>query len=211
MFASDRDLLVLEPGVFREVLWLGQRLVRGVGSVNATTLTMTSQDTGFDEAGVGEGHVVVIEGVALEVLSRTSADEMEVSRLRAGDSGAALGVGTIAGGVVEVSTFAPQLALIHAQVVRMLGLAPSGSGGGAPTEADVVNPEDLRLVEALGALHLVYAAASAAGAEGMASKAAMYRERFSAERQRVVARVDLDGDGAPDATRRMNVVALSRL
>jgi hypothetical protein len=120
-------------------------------------------------------------------------------------------VGTIAGGVVEVSTFAPQLALIHAQVVRMLGLAPSGSGGGAPTEADVVNPDDLRLVEALGALHLVYAAASAAGAEGMASKAAMYRERFSAERQRVVARVDLDGDGAPDATRRMNVVALSRL
>ncbi|MFI4898391.1 MAG: hypothetical protein ACIARR_11255 [Phycisphaerales bacterium JB059] len=208
MFARDRDLLVLEPGVFREVAWLGQRLVRGVGSVSGTAMTMTSQDTGFDEAEVGEGHVVVIEGVALEVLSRTSGSELQVSRLRASDSGAALGVGTIVDGVVEVSTFAPQLAIVHEQVARMLGLG--SPGGAAPTEADVVNPEDLRLVEALGALHLVYAAASAAGAEGMASKAAMYRERFSAERQRVVARVDLDGDGAPDAVRRMNVVALTR-
>ncbi len=210
MFATDRDLLVLEPGVFRDVLWLGQRLVRGVGTLSGTTLTMVSQDTGFDDAGVGPGHVVVIDGVALEVISRTSAGELEVSRLRESIAGAAVGAGSIANKVVEVSTFGPQVALVHAQVLRMLGLAASGSGAEGASEGDVVNPEDLVVVEALGALHVVYASASAAGAGELATKAAMYRERFSAERQRVSARVDLDGDGAPDAIRRMNVVQFAR-
>lgn len=210
MFATDRDLLVLEPGVFREVLWLGQRLVRGVGSLSGTTLTMTSQDEGFDDTGVGPGHVVVIDGVALEVISRTSASELEVSRLRESESGAAVGAGSIVSQVVEVSSFGPQLALVHAQTLRMLGLEASGSEISGPSEDDVVNPHDLRLVVALGALHVVYASASAAGAGELSFKAAMYRERFSAERQRACARVDLDGDGVPDATRRMNAVQFVR-
>lgn len=208
MFAKDRDLLVLEPGVFREVLWLGQRLVRGVGSVSGTTLTMTSQDVGFDDAGVEAGHVVVIDGVALEVIARVSAGELEVSRLRASETGAPVGAGSIVSQVAEVSSFAPQIALTHAQVLRMLGLEASGRG--APSEDDVVNPGDLRLIEALGALHVVYASAAAAGAGELAFKAAMYRERFSAERQRASARVDLDGDGAPDSIRRMNVTQFVR-
>jgi len=208
MFASDRDLLVLEPGVFREVLWLGQRLVRGAGSVSGTTLTMTSQDEGFDAAGVDAGHVVVIDGVALEVISRTSASVLEVSRLRESVTAAPIGGGSIVNRVVEVSTFVPQLALVHAQAIRMLGLdSPGGSGVG---EESVTNGGDLTLVEALGALHLVYASASAAGAPGLAPKAAMYRERFSTERQRAGARIDLDGDGVADATRRMNVVRFTR-
>ena len=210
MFASDRDLLVLEPGVFREVLWLGQRLVRGVGSVSGTTLTMTSQDEGFDDAGVGAGHVVVIDGVSLEVISRTSASVLEVSRLRERESDAPVGAGAIVDGVVEVSTFSPQLGLAHGQSLRMLGLEASGSGIEGPSEDDVVNPQDLRVIESLGALHMVYASASAAGAGELAFKAAMYRERFSAERQRVSARVDLDGDGVPDAIRRMNVTQFLR-
>ncbi len=210
MFVTDRDLLVLEPGVFRDVVWLGQRLVRGVGSVSGTTLTMTSQDTGFDDAGVGAGSVVVIDGVALEVLSRTSGSELEVSRLRESVSGAGVGAGSIVNKVVDVSTFGAQAALVHAQVLRMLGLEASGSALDAPGEDDVVNPQDFSLVEALGTLHVVYASASAAGAGDLAGKAAMYRERFAAERQRVDARIDLDGDGVADATRRMNVVQFAR-
>ena len=29
MFATDRDFLTLEPNLFRDVLWLSQRLVNG--------------------------------------------------------------------------------------------------------------------------------------------------------------------------------------
>lgn len=194
------------------MLWLGQRLVRGVGSVSGTTLTMTSQDQGFDSAGIGAGNVVVIDGVALEVISRTSAAVLEVSRLRPGVGDAPIGAGTITNKVVEVSTFSPQLAIVHGQVLRMLGLRASGEIGDGPSETDVLNPAQLALAEALGAVHLVYAAAAATGgtAADLASRAALYRERFAGERQRATALIDLDADGEADATRRMNVIQFAR-
>lgn len=212
MFASDRDLLALEPSMFRDVLWLGQRLVRGVGSVSGTTLTMTSQDEGFDDAGVGAGHVVVIDGVALEVVSRESATELTVSRLRDSAGADPLGAGSISEKTVEVSTFGPQIAVVHGQVLRMLGLRASGEAGAGPGEDDVVNAAGLGLAEALGAAHLVFAAAAAAGgsAGDLAHKATLYRERFGAERQRAAALIDTDGDGEADATRRMNVIQFAR-
>ncbi len=212
MFANDRDLLSLEPGIFRDVLWLGQRLVRGVGSVSGTTLTMTTQDQGFDDAGVGAGNVVVVDGVALEVVSRESASELTVSRLRDSIVGAPVGAGSISEKVVEVSTFGPQISIVHAQVLRMLGLRATGEGGDGAGEGDVTNPSQLALVEALGAVHLVYAGAAAAGgsAGDLAHKAALYRERFGGERQRAAAMIDLDGDGEADATRRMNVIQFVR-
>ncbi|MFG0260543.1 MAG: hypothetical protein ACF8LK_09355 [Phycisphaerales bacterium JB041] len=48
MFATDRDLLVLEPSLVRDIGWVGQRLARGSGDIAGTTLTMTVQDVGFD-------------------------------------------------------------------------------------------------------------------------------------------------------------------
>lgn len=198
--------------MFRDVLWLGQRLVRGVGSVSGTTLTMTSQDEGFDDAGVGAGHVVVVDGVALEVVSRESATELEVSRMRDAPGGAAIGAGSISEKEVTVSTFSPQISIVHSQVLRMLGLRASGEAGDGPSEEDVVNGAGVGLAEALGAVHLVYAAAAAAGgsAGDLAHRAALYRERFGAERQRAAALIDTDGDGEADATRRMNVIQFVR-
>jgi hypothetical protein len=67
---------------------------------------------------------------------------------------------------------------------------------------------------ALGALHLVYTAATAPDANWNTSnefsRAQTYRERFAAERQRIAARLDLDGDGEPDATRRLNLIQFVR-
>jgi hypothetical protein len=67
-FAVDRDLLVLEPGLFREVSWVGQRLVSGTGDASGTALTMTSQDVLFDAASVGDGHVVLVGGRRMKCL-----------------------------------------------------------------------------------------------------------------------------------------------
>lgn len=213
MFATDRDLLVLEPSVVRDIGWVGQRLVQGTGDVAGTTLSMTSQDVGFDEAGVEAGGVVVAGGVVYEIVERLSESTLTISRMRPDADGPLRMPSSVNGVSVEVPTFGPQLAMVHGQVLRMLGVEPEGSAGvGVITESSIANPEALVLLESLGALHLIFTAAAALGSNSSpaAFKAGLYRDRFAAERGRVAARVDTDGDGVADATRRPSVVQLVR-
>lgn len=213
MFAKDRDLLVLEPSLVRDIGWVGQRLVQGTGTIAGTTLTMTSQDVGFDDAGVGAGGVVVVGGVVYEIVAQLGASTLTISRMRGSEDDAVLMPSPVTGVSVEVPTFGPQLAMVHGQVLRMLGIDPDAVPDvGVVSESSIVNPGAFVLMEALGTLHLVFAAASALASEGSpaAFKAGMYRERFATERGRVSARVDTDGDGVADATRRPSVVQLVR-
>ncbi|MBL8760367.1 MAG: hypothetical protein JNL50_03610 [Phycisphaerae bacterium] len=207
MFATDRDLLAIEPNVFNEVSWVGQRLVKGTGDVDDGVLTLTTFDRDFVVAGVDAGHVVLVSNVAYEVLERVSATEVAVSRLRASVDGAAIWPADVVGAGVEVRTFGPQVGVTHDLVLRLLGIEGSATPEGLG-ESAVVNGAALARVEALGALHLVYAAAGSLSGPGTAlwERGEMYRRRFAAERQTAAARVDTDGDGVADATRRMNVV-----
>lgn len=214
MFATDRDLLALEPNVTRDAAWAGQRLVKGVGGIGGTTLTMTSQDVGFDSAGVGAGAIVVVGGTGYEVLERTGATTLTVSRVRASGDDPAIMPSPVSGAGVEVVTYAPQRALVHAQILRTLGVEPGAiAEPGEASEASILNPGALVMLEALGSLHLIFAAAGALAGEGSPvwQRAAMYRERFGAERSRVVVRFDLDGDGLADAARRPGIPPLARV
>jgi hypothetical protein len=213
MFATDRDLLVLEPNLFRDVGWLGQRLVQGTGSVSGTTLTVAGVD--FAALGVTAGHVVVVDGASLEVIARLSATTLTVSRVRAEADGAVVPPAAGTGLAVVISTFRPQIALVHRQVLRMLGVAAAGEGTGAAGEigeAQIVNAEEMRLVEAAGALHIVLASAAAlAGPQSaLGQRAEAFKRMFAAERGRVSARIDVDGDGVADAQRYLNAMQLFR-
>ncbi len=213
MFATDRDLLVLEPGLLGSVAWVGQRLVSGTGSVTGTALTLSSQDNGLVSQGVGAGSIVSIGGVGCEVDSVNGESSATVSRLRASAGDPPLAVGDLSGVPVAVWTFSPQLMDAHRRVVRMLGLEVEGEAREDELDARaVVNPRALSRLEALGALHVIYAGASAGqGADApAAARGAMYRERFAAERGRVVAKIDTDGDGIADAARRPGVSRLVR-
>lgn len=211
MFATDRDLLVLEPNLFRDVGWLGQRLVQGTGSVSGTTLTVAGVD--LAALGVTAGHVVVVDGASLEVIARLSATTLTVSRVRAEADSAVVPPAAGTGLAVVITTFRPQIALVHRQVLRMLGVAAVGEGsGGEISEAQIVNAEDLRLVEAAGALHIVLASAAAlAGPQSaLGQRAEAFKRMFAAERGRVSARIDVDGDGVADAQRYLNAMQLFR-
>lgn len=211
MFATDRDLLVLEPNLFRDVGWLGQRLVQGTGSVSGTTLTVAGVD--LAALGVTAGHVVVVDGASLEVTARLSATTLTVSRVRAEADSAVVPPAAGTGLAVVITTFRPQIALVHRQVLRMLGVAAVGEGsGGEISEAQIVNAEDLRLVEAAGALHIVLASAAAlAGPQSaLGQRAEAFKRMFAAERGRVSARIDVDGDGVADAQRYLNAMQLFR-
>jgi hypothetical protein len=212
-FAVDRDLLVLEPGLFREVMWVGQRLVSGTGNASGTALTMTSQDVLFDAADVSSGNVVLVGGAAYEVLDRVSGTVLTISRLRGVPDDAAIPVTGETGASVTIATFAPQIETVHRQVLRMVGIEPDITPeDGQANESSILNRTAFARLEALGALHLVYSAASASiGSDSpLGQKSTIYRERFATDRQRTVGVLDLNGDGKPDATRRLNVIQFLR-
>ncbi len=221
-FATDRDLLILEPNLFRDVQWTAQRLISATATVSGTTLTASGVD--FAASGVEAGAVAIVDGVPVEVVSRTSATVLVVSRPRVGLDDAAIPPSPSTSKTLTIHTFRPQIELVHQQVLRMVGIDPfepaaqvAAGGGGALTEAAILNPRALRLVEALGTLHLIFAGASAIGGIGstgpdtpIALRARFYRERFDEARRRAAVRIDTDGDGIADATRYLNLMQLAR-
>ncbi|MEM8834263.1 MAG: hypothetical protein AAGD00_00450 [Planctomycetota bacterium] len=214
MFARDRDLLVYEPALFNELSWAGQRLLDGVtAGISGTTLTLLDGDLAL--AGIDVGHVLLVDGVAMEVLEVISATAALVSRVRAESSDTPTSpFGAASDLSVRCTTFLPQIALVHEQLMRALGVdvGATSTVHGRPNASQITNGRDFVRAESLGALHVVMTAAAAiAGEDGRWwSKARLYRERFRDERARVSAEIDLDGDGTPDATRRFNTMQLAR-
>ncbi len=208
MFTTDRDLLILEPALLRDLGWAGQRTLSTTGTIAGSTLTLASGS--FEDAQIDAGSVVLFDGLAIEVVERLSATTATVSLLRASPTSTPIPPPPASNRAVRAYTFAPQIAMVHRQVLAMIGIDPDGAG--PLTEASVTNPRALARLEALGALHLLYAGAAAPGAGGepMAERAAMYRQRFAEERERVVAMIDTDADGIADASRRPTVFALVR-
>ena len=208
-FATDRDLLALEPTLFRDVAWAGQRLLSTTGTLAAETGVLTIA-ADAEAVGIGAGHVAVIDGLPVEVLQRTSPTTLTVSLLRPRADGPLIPPPALASRPVTVHTFAPQIAVVHAQLLRAIGV--DASDPHAPQESDITNGADLAHAEALGALHLIYAAAAgmSTSLSPHASKAAMYERRFRAARARTPARLDLDHDGRGETLRHFNHYRLLR-
>ncbi len=210
MFSRDRDLVVYEPGLMRDVGWAGQRRLSVLGSVSGTQLTISSGS--FVDAGIEAGHVAVFDGVTLEIVSVDSATTATVSLVRGDISGGAVPPIAASNRAVVVYDFSPQRAIVHRQVLTMLGIDAVGEEGFGVDETMVTNPGALTRLEALGTLHLVYAGASAPsrGSDRYEQRAELYRQRYQRERESVVAMIDMDGDGIAEATRRPNAFVLSR-
>lgn len=213
MFARDRDLLVYEPRLFLETGWLGQLVFRESGLVTGGVGFVSGFD--FAAAGVGVGSVVSYGGASYEVAQLVGAGQIGLSRLRASAADPVVTPPALASGELECFTYRPQMSVVHGQILRMLGIEPEDTDEGALTSEAVVNPGAFVRLECLGTLHLIYsaaAAASSAGSAGLgyAERSLMYRERFSAERGRVTAMIDLDGDGEAESVRRPGVSHLTR-
>lgn len=208
MFAKDRDLLVLEPYLFRDHAWVGQRLSRGPGAVAANVVGLTTADVELDIAQVDVGCVVTYQGVSYEITGGVSSKFAAISRIRTSPDAPIISVEDT--GTLDFSfvSFRPQIAMVHRQVLRMAGIEPDAPSpaAGRLGESDITNGAALVTLEALGALHLIFAAAaSVSGPSSPAmARANMYRDLFREERQRVVVELDTDGDGLPDVVRRLN-------
>lgn len=213
MFATDRDLLQHEPRIFNDVRWAGQTLFEGAGTLNAPGDSVAIAGLDAASRGIGVGCVAVLDRLALEIVDISTPGALGVSLLLSsrGDSVVGVSGGPRSVGVV-VATFRPQIALVHDRILRALGLATLDDEPGPLGEAAVTNPGALVRVEALGALHAIFASASALVEQNspMWARAQMYRERFIEERRRVRADIDLDGDGTADATRTISAMRFVR-
>lgn len=207
MFSKDRDLYVLEPGLNKDVAWAGLKRISTVGSVVGTTMTITTGS--FVDAQVEAGNVVLFDGIVLEVVSVQSATQATISMMRADLSSNAVPGVDASNRSVAVYDYSPQRSIVHRQVLTMLGFDPDDVDF---DESVITNPGALVRLEALGALHLIFAGAGAPGRAGdkFDQRAAMYKQRFAAERERVVAMIDLDGDGIAETRRRPNAFVLTR-
>ncbi|MFG0246717.1 MAG: hypothetical protein ACF8MF_11785 [Phycisphaerales bacterium JB052] len=210
MFSQDRDLVVHEPGLMRDVGWAGQRRLSVQGSVVGTQLTLASGS--LEDAGVSAGHVVVFDDVTLEIVSVDSVTTATVSLMRGDVSGAAVPPIAASNRSVVVYDFSAQRAIVHTQVLAMLGIDAEGDAVFGLDETLITNPGALTRLEALGTLHLIYAGASAPSraSDRYAQRAELYRQRYQRERESVVAMIDTDGDGIAEVTRRPNAFVLGR-
>lgn len=213
MPTTDRDLLALEPSLFRDLGFAGQRLVKGVASTSYVTLNFESQDVGLDAAGVEAGHVVLLAGTPYEVVERLGDSALSISRLRSRATDDAIPPTPAEGAETVITTFGPQIEIIHRQILRRAGIQPGTlPAPGEIGENAITNQDDLRYVVALGALFLIYSGVAAGQGDDSpaAQHAALYRDRFARERDRTVVTLDLDGDGEPDASRCLGAIQLNR-
>jgi len=216
MFATDRDLLILEPNLFTEVRWAAQTLLDSApATISADGLTLTIPGVDLNQRSILPGAVAVLDGLPVEVFAVDAPTTLYISRPRARTDDPPIPVlrSPLAITAVTIHTFRAQIGIVHDQLLRALGIEPGAPAQpGAITESSITNPRAIAHVEALGALHIVFAAASAlVGEESLAwHKARLYRERFSHDRRSVAAAIDLDHDGIAEAVRRINTVQLTR-
>jgi hypothetical protein len=197
-FSTDRDLLAIEPAVFEDVPFTAQKRLRVAdASVSGTTVTSASAD--FVAAQVDAGSVVLIAGLAFEVLSRTDANTIEVSLPRTHKTDLGIPGGDGAELELIVRTFAPQAELVHDSLLRLIGIDPEDADAEL-TESAVLSVALMARIEALGTLELVYAGAASLVGDNdtLLMKAGEYRRRFRQACAGAVVSLDTDGDGLAD-------------
>ncbi len=212
-FSTDRDLLALEPNLFRDIAWSAQtRLTASDASITSTTLTSASSD--FVAAHITPGMIALVDDAPLEVTEVLAATQLTVSRLRDAITDDPIAPLPMSGASLRIATFGPQREIIHRQLLAALGLdpAPLDEDNPRPNASQVVNTRDMALVESLGALHLILSSAAALVGETSTlwTKAALHRDRFDHARRRLAAHLDLNNDGAPDAQRHITIAHLTR-
>jgi hypothetical protein len=92
---------------------------------------------------------------------------------------------------VRIATFMPQIDVVHRRLMRWAEIEE---------EKRVVDAGAAAYAEALGALALVHFANEPAPS----ARAVQYQRRFEIECERLVLRLDLDGDGVAEQTRRVS-------
>lgn len=207
---DDRDLLIREPSLFLDAGGAATSILSAADGVIAST-TLTSASSDFVTLGIGFGHVVVVNGEALEVVSRTDANNLVVSKARASITDPQISPGDGSALNLEVLTFTRLIAEVQAWVLGAFGI--DAADPVTPLdETAILNPEEVESLIALRVIAQAFAAASALAPTdaSLSQRATLYADLAAEARRQAKAVIDLDGDGIADATRHLDVVTLTR-
>jgi hypothetical protein len=210
MLINDIDILRIEPRAFIDCQSAATKLLSASDGALAGT-ALTSAGSNFVGTAIDNRHVVVINGEALEVDSRTSATALEVSRARAESADAKIPPAAGSGLAFSIVTFERRILEEEAWVLGALGIDPAHPAD-PHDDLSIVDPAPVHRLIGLRVIASAYeVAASLAPADAaLKAMAEMYRRRAREERHRTIAYIDRDGDGIPDTTRRIDVVQFTR-
>lgn len=207
---TDRDLLVMEPAVFTTAS-SAARVLAWSNRASVSDTTATFEDLDLEEFDITAGHVMVIEGAAIEIVSRTSSSECEVSLPRPTTAGEKVAPGNHEQVHADVLSFAALIDDVESALLRTLGIDPAHPVQPLTVEA-ITNPESIQRLIALRVLAEAFAAAAAGAPEdaALAARRDHYTTRAAKALHTTHCLIDLDGDGVPDVTRFPGVIPFTR-
>ena len=208
---NDHDLLVLEPTVFVGAAAIATALISVTdAAVSDTTLTSASAD--FQAADIGEDHVALLADKSVEILDRVQATELEISLPRVSKDDPAIGPGDGSSLSFKVLTFERLIGQVQDSVLRAAGIDPHDPIH-PMDESAILNPEAVGQLIATQVVAIAFAAASALTPDdaSLAARATLFSHRLAQIMHVTSIVVDLNGDGQPDAVRRLDVVNLIRI
>ena len=219
LLCTDTDLLHWEPNLLREAAFASQTLLTGTGDLAGTMFTVDGPVGAptLLAAHVAADQVIVLTGGtsgSYPIVSVNSATQLTISVLYDGlfpvsGAGVASPVGNADNLSFAIRTFWPQRRVVSDLLLAAAGLNPTREDLG-----DVVtNPQTLRKAAVLGTLHMIYSALAAAAAEpeSLSTRADLYERLYRRALRNTVVELDLNGDGAADAVRPLNVLQLQRV
>src|SRR5690606_2987517 len=109
--------VVIEPNLFRDVAWLGQRRSAGDATTSSGEVTVSSFDVNLEDGQVDAGMVMLIDSVAYEVVERLTATTATLSRLRDDPAAAVISPHDFSNRPYTVHSMRPQIALAHRRVL----------------------------------------------------------------------------------------------
>jgi hypothetical protein len=208
---TDVDLLTIEPSIFLDATAAATKLMSGSDGVIAGT-TLTSAASSFVAASIDAGHVAVVAGEALEIVQRTSATTLSVSRPRPATS--TLSIAPNAGSSLAFTIWTFQRLIELAEQSILAALAIDADHPTQPLQTDaILNHPAVERIVATAAIARVCAVAAAAdpASETLKQRASDYVQELERLRQQLIVVLDLDGDGVADATRRIAVACVVRM
>lgn len=214
-FCTDIDLLHWEPNLCQDAAFASQTLISGSGDLAGSNFTIASGS--FIDAHVETDQLIVLTGATtgtFPIAAVNSATQLSLSVLYDGlfptsGSGIPSPVGTATGLTFAVRTFWAQRRVVSELMIQASGLDP----GDASSSDCIINPAALKRACALGALHMIYSALAGAATDptNLNGRVAMYERLYRRAMRSARVELDLNGDGAGDTTRLLNVMELARI